>query len=76
MLLFFPLFCFLFSKVGSFDDDNHSTLQDRFVQGKSKASWTSCTGETKTCCKEEKPGGHAGETTLISCVVLDSTNCM
>ncbi|GFY83973.1 sigma factor A [Actinidia rufa] len=60
----------------SFDDDNLSTLQDRFVQGKSKASWTSCTGETKTCCKEEKPGGHAGETTLISRVVLDSTNCM
>ncbi|GFS45753.1 sigma factor A [Actinidia rufa] len=55
-------------RVGCFDDDILPTVQHRFVQGKSKASWTRCTGETKTWCNEEKPGGHACETTLIGCV--------
>jgi hypothetical protein len=39
-------------------------LQDRFVERKSKASWTCCVGETKTCRKEEGDGSHAFETLI------------
>lgn len=38
-----------------------SSIQDRVIKRESKASWTCCIGETKTCCSEEQDGGHAGE---------------
>lgn len=38
------------------------SLQDGFIERKSKASWTCCIGETKTCCKEGRIGGNAVET--------------
>lgn len=50
--------------------------QDRIVQRKSKASWTCCIGEIKTCCEKEKDGGHAIETLVSSRLVIKILKCI